>query len=237
MQRHAIWHKDISFHHHGYNTSIKNTVILRLKGCVQHGGGVHAGTAMTALNIVTGNNFDKRTYLTDAPPGQRWVIEPLPEDILFSHEYRFHIPKSNDRAVGNEDYSMTPSFDMWTFPHGRLPPAWSLRRSASLTRLVIFEPQSIVFNWQRGHSELVIARDEVCVLSGAPGINCERAYLIPPHNHQWFREQEMQQYCSGSRKKHGDTTLHDAANGITLRADLRRAFDEGEWVIVPKNGD
>ncbi|KAH9931357.1 uncharacterized protein B0H18DRAFT_991367 [Fomitopsis serialis] len=78
-------------------------------------------------------------------------------------------------------------------------------------------------------SDLVKGRDGGCVFSGfEAGSSCDNARLVPREHAFWFAENEMRAYSFG-----GTATPNDSANGVCLRADIRRCLDRQGFVFFP----
>jgi len=66
------------------------------------------------------------------------------------------------------------------------------------------------------------------------GDGLEIAHLLPAGEDDWWLSNQMQQYSPTQLFSSGP--INGPANLITLRADLRRVFDERHFCLVPKVG-
>ncbi|KAI4239049.1 MAG: hypothetical protein LQ349_000657 [Xanthoria aureola] len=127
----------------------------------------------------------------------------------------------------DDQYAVYPSFQYWTFPHGRLPRGWNFSQP---TRLASGPPPA--------HSNItsaVLARDQVCIISGHKDI-MERAHLCPVQETVWFQTNNMSQYNQSLLLVASNTT-DDMSNLIALKEDVRTAFDKKRmFAIVAKQG-
>jgi hypothetical protein len=175
----------IAFHHAGYPRGFPNTVILRLKGCVQLQGGVDATIAMIALQVVTGTVSDEGAFLSTTCTRRNVIRLRDCQKIYAGHgtvlrkpEYWFHVPDPDKPEDKHYRYPICPSFTMWS-PEA-LPWLWA--RGGGHSRVIYREMSEkyCASTLAAQMSNAVIARDGLCVLSGEVGDLCERAYLIPP---------------------------------------------------------
>ncbi|KAJ3454035.1 hypothetical protein MRS44_018667 [Fusarium solani] len=97
---------------------------------------------------------------------------------------------------------VTPNFREWRFP-ASLPRSW---QSLAPTRL---DPQSS------------------CIISGSRMIDI--AHLIPRAQEQWYTDNAMFDYTTGSR-----SVGNSEENTCRLRPDLHRVFDSRAFALVPK---
>jgi len=82
---------------------------------------------------------------------------------------------------------------------------------------------------------LVSARDGHCLLSHWDE-STNAVHLVPRAEEDWFLSQDMHDYID-NRLLLKDAALNDIRNGITLRADIHKAFDDGKFAFVPKGGE
>ncbi|KAJ8129197.1 hypothetical protein O1611_g4435 [Lasiodiplodia mahajangana] len=188
--------------------------------------GLHHGTAIIACGIIANNAFDD-VYFSHDPYGQTRVRIPR-DNILEPGDYWLQLtgreppppttcsPSPELISTPKDDkyykYPIVPSFRDWQFPHGQLPD-----------------------EWQRPHSppQPALAKTyevaDRCFLTDLR-IGLEKCHLIPSAQQEWFNENEMSLYCNIST----DSTIDDEANMVSLMANIRVAFDNCSFVIVPK---
>ena len=121
-------------------------------------------------------------------------------------------------------YPVVPCFKEWRFPHKNLPPLWNHGSFTSETRPKDFK--------QGNASTAVLLRDVSCRVSDHQ-VGCEKAHLCPRSEARWFLDNVMQSY----RKEHSKPVLsaiNSPANVMLMREDLHTAFDQRQFVFVPK---
>jgi hypothetical protein len=120
------------------------------------------------------------------------------------------------------------SFEHWTFPHGQLPHPWN---SVAVER---DDKAGVVSASASNLTASVLRRDESCRLSQDMDY-VEGAHLCPRSESIWFKANSMGRYNLNTML-HGDTAVDDVSNCIALRSDIHKAFDDGKFVMVPKEG-
>ncbi|KAI0105504.1 hypothetical protein GGR51DRAFT_560351 [Nemania sp. FL0031] len=183
--------------------------------------GLHHGTAIIACGIIANNAFDD-VYFSYDPYGLKRVGTPR-DGMLTSGDYWLQLTgreppsdvpsnKENTEATPRDDkyykYPIVPSFWDWQFPHGGLPSEW--RRPHN-------PPNQLPSNGQG------------CFLTDLH-IRLRECHLIPSTQQEWFSENGMRRYCNIST----GTAIDDEANMLSLMANLRVAFDNCLFVIIPK---
>lgn len=208
----------ITFKHPGYSDQFNQNVLLRLYAFDRDGGGLHYATALAACSIVAGNAQDG--YFTHERDGERVVLKS--DELLRKKRYYFYIP-----SALSPRYPIYRSFEHWAFPHSNLPPEW-----AALTPPTTSE--SAAPPSASNLSYAILRRDVSCRVSKAMDY-IESAHLCPRSQAEWFEANGMGQYNQNTNLS-GDFVVDDISNAIALRSDIHRAFDDGKFVIVPKEG-
>ncbi|KIP04926.1 hypothetical protein PHLGIDRAFT_120283 [Phlebiopsis gigantea 11061_1 CR5-6] len=140
---------------------------------------------------------------------------PLDDDLLTGPMYWYFLADEAAPAV----YPVVNDFRAWTFPIP-IPEHWSA------AHVVEVRPPGLR---NRPMSDLVKDDDHgVCIVTGT-GCTLENAHLIPREHSAWFAYHNLQIYNTDTIL----STTEDAANGVTLRADIHRCLDLGGLVFVP----
>ncbi|KAI9776296.1 MAG: hypothetical protein M1839_000456 [Geoglossum umbratile] len=169
------------------------------------------------------------------------------DEVLKGERYYFHVPKvPGIKEEGKEfcmcqraliwvyarnavpptppnEYPIVPSFQEWVFPHGNLPPTWTVPSSDDIPTT---SPSDM--------ASAVLARDPSCQISSHR--DCKScAHICPAAQATWFTTNGIQSYnlrCQSSFIY----IVDDIRNGLTLRLDLHHDFDKKKFVFVPKMG-
>ncbi|KAF4509331.1 hypothetical protein G6O67_005595 [Ophiocordyceps sinensis] len=114
--------------------------------------GVH--TALVAGQIIAGNAFDD-AFLSYDRNGEQ-PVQMAREGVLTRGEYYLQVPPQSSTP-----YAITPNFEEWRFPHGRLPGSWASLEGTyhGVTR-----------------TEMMAKR---CVISAAGPSTVDTAHVIP----------------------------------------------------------
>lgn len=228
----------ITFKHPGYADFAHQNVFLVLNAFDRNDRlALHYGTAHTACAIVSGNSWNG--YFTLTREGERVALGT--NDLLSEKSYYFHVPQSSppqappsslQPPLDHFKYPLCFSFEHWPFPHGNLPPAWSETTSVGHAisteenRLVVAPPSSSTL------TSAVLDRDGGCLMTGSR--DCvESAHLCPRSQSSWFEKNGMGEY-NINLSLSGDHVIDDISNAISFRPDIHTLFDNGSFVIVPK---
>lgn len=219
----------VTFRHAGRPLDVTTTILLRLRGSANYGGGVHSGTALTALNIIADNAFEVKTWLTTARDGGK--VSGDYNSSLRRSEYWFHVANPDDPKDHHYHYPVVPCFQMWSMPEF-VPEHWILERrpgSAVSRNNLHGAPTSIT----RDDHQLLPVQENPCILSGELGANCKRTALFPTSEYFWWVEEWRKKWNAFSAQsiKHA---LEFSNNSIRLRSDLAHAFEGGHFVLVPQ---
>lgn len=212
----------VTLHHPSYEFS----PLIRLSAFDNASGGIHHGTALLICGILAGNIWDG--WLTETRDGNRLDVNK--EAALLGKDYFFHTPwpaesSEEQRVQGMYKYPIVPSFRCWPFPHDTPPPGWTWDSDGSASAAPLLSsitPSSI--------SLAVRDRDGTCRLSGARD-SLESAHLCPWAESDWFSEQDMDRY-NLNQTLTGLNLTNDAANLISLRADIHGAFNNKKFVFT-----
>ncbi|KAL8799659.1 MAG: hypothetical protein Q9182_005729 [Xanthomendoza sp. 2 TL-2023] len=195
--------------------------LLILKGLETEGDetGTHHGTVLTACTIISGRN-DGHLSTVKEPEDASLGLQN--DGLLPGGTYYFIVP-------GDWKYAIYPTFQHWTFPHGKLPPGWD--------SLPIPVPSRTQAPTQSSIDVHVSIRDGAkCIVSG---YECavEKAHLIPEAEMNWFHRNTMARYDVNNDLLHASPT-NVMANLISLRADIHCVFDHKQQMLVfaPKGG-
>ncbi|KAL9616337.1 MAG: hypothetical protein Q9160_008780 [Pyrenula sp. 1 TL-2023] len=221
----------IIFKHPGYPDEYDQNVLLQLYAWDSPNGGLHAGTALLACTLIACNAWNG--YLTRERDGPR--LELHHDDVLSAQEYYFHVPNFSVgpiASVKNDSpfrYPIYPSFRHWTFPHRHIPTQWREQNETDIFGSVTTIPPSV-----SAVTAAVLHRDKYCIVSKCRDY-IERAHLCPRNELDWFRENGLRRYNAQIHMS-GDAIVDDMANALAMRADIHRAFDDCNFVLVPKCG-
>ncbi|KAK5155706.1 hypothetical protein LTR04_005774, partial [Oleoguttula sp. CCFEE 6159] len=147
------------------------------------------------------------------------------DDLLTDPVYFFRIPDAPD-----DRYPVFPNFDNWEYTHGNFPSNW---------RSMILEEDDGdgEFSTSVSVSNLsgaLLNRDSGCVISRHYDY-CEKAHLCPVGELAWFKRNEMHTYNENDQLLDRNV-INDISNVVALRPDVHKAFDEKNFVVVPKLG-
>jgi hypothetical protein len=225
--------KEIAFHHAGYDPDSQNTVISRLKGSVDYNGHVRAPIAWMILrNLVDIDTFQRLRF--SCTRGKN-LSDLIPDGHLKATNYYIHSPDPDNTDDVLYRFPLTPCFETWTHEE-RVPQSWFEDRNLSIFDKTSTLPKVIRntsgLELQRVCNKAVIKRDKNCILSNAAGTVCERAYLVPKNEqHVWMAE-GMSTHIASSRFSDASWDIHHPLNGITLRPDLHRSYNNGDFVFL-----
>ncbi|EGX88601.1 hypothetical protein CCM_08646 [Cordyceps militaris CM01] len=172
--------------------------------------GLHHETARIACAIVANCRWDGFLSESSRPDATPLALDP--DDPLFGRDYYFHVP-ARDGDAG--PYPTVPSFKHFTFPHNNLPPTWKA-------------PELTLPSCPR---DTIHARDESCRIT-ASVLGNEIAHLVPQKEDAWFDANQMALYAV--RAEALTNATNDTNNALLLRSDLHQAFDNRQFVFVPK---
>lgn len=193
--------------------------------------GLHYGTAITACAIIACN---KPGYLTETRDGPR--VEATWDSILSRPEYWYH--------VENEpNYPICVTFAEWRFPEA-IPAEWvCLSKPAGNPYYLQQEADryfqtALIGAADTSHvapshmTEAVLVRDHgKCCVSGST-YSLQSAHVVPIDQKDWYVWNHMFEYSRSAEL--GTGGIHDVANGISLRGDIRTAWDSRTLAFVPK---
>ncbi|KAI0479703.1 hypothetical protein F4859DRAFT_477027 [Xylaria cf. heliscus] len=221
----------ISFRHPTYTTN--DLLCLGAVDCETAPGiymlGVSYDVALAACGIVACNRWHQAWFgeKCDDQNGNSWKggyrCVPRPEDGILPYKktpYYFFI---------NQDtffqYPVVPCFDGWLFPHGDLPEAWKRLYSQSNAGDTATAPA--------GSQHTGGTKDQRCSITGDVP-ETEAAHLIPAEAIDWFKANDMQQYCRNQAGQPA-SPIEDQSNILFLRKDLHSLFNRRRFSIVPRN--
>ncbi|EXJ78112.1 hypothetical protein A1O3_09273 [Capronia epimyces CBS 606.96] len=165
-------------------------------------GGVHHETVLVACGILVGNHWDG--FLSSDREGQHSVSSS--EKILREESYYYH----PSRQPSELDYAVTPTFEHWRFPYGKLPPSWQQIPSFKQTSQPNDSNLCRVTQFEEG---------------------VEDAHLVPSSERRWF-DNNLALYMNSARAD----ALKAPVNMIRLRSDIHTVFDAKRFAIVPLDG-
>jgi hypothetical protein len=188
--------KEIAFHHAGYDPDSHNTVMFRLKGSKSYTGGVRGSTVIMMLFILLGQE------------GLESLHFALRRGKDFIHVHRNTILKKSDYYVHRIDpdnpadlfyrYPLVPCFRLWTMPKIMID-LWTCdgRKSIVETRNQIDVHKPDEQQLRYSCDKAVIARDKRCVLTNWEAKYCDRAYLTPTSETEFWKEEKMGMHMGG----------------------------------------
>jgi hypothetical protein len=222
--------KTITFHHAGYDPEYHNTVIFRLRGCEQYSGGVRASTPWLLITMLVDHDTLDRLHFS-TKRGGRAVRFNEAAHLIRSH-YFIHCRDPDDGANILYQFPLIASFSFWSVPTQK-PSIWEYRGHAGreTTHSVI----NAVYNregldFAARCNEAIVQRDRRCILSEEFPSSCHRAFLVPNEQRDFWRRERMAEYL-GFRTAQ-NVPLHPR-NGILLRTDICRAYENGDFVFLP----
>jgi hypothetical protein len=226
--------KTIAFHHAGYDPKQYNTVIFRLKGSKHYDGGVRASTVWMILWALLDTDTMLRLRFSHERGGA--ILTIIPQTTYLTHsDYYLHSPTPDDPNDLLYQFPLVPTFEVMEM--AKPPPSfWVLHGDKSMEKTrsgfeQVRHPTGRELPTLCNNA--VLARDKACIISGARGYHCERAYLIP-YNKRGFWTEEKLVTCLGDRALKGDiSNMIHAMNGITIRKDLHEAYKNGAFVFLP----
>ena len=224
--------RTIQFRRPGYPDTNTN-VLLRFNAFDQPDGGLHYGTAFLACAIVSVNAF--HGYLSEARDGDKLILEW--DDLLLKNDYYFHVPTAHNDVVegqsssgsptDKEPYPVYPTFDHWVFPHSKIPDNWLKFSLSRLTgKLDLAPPLAPTLD------DYVRFRDTRCLITSSRDY-VENAHVCPRKKKKWFKRNGME-YYNISRLLGGHYLLDDVSNGMAMRSDIQKAFDDRIFLISCK---
>lgn len=231
--------------HPGYTD--RNNILLTLHAPDILEGGLYYDFAHQAAAIVTGNHF--QGYFSRTTFGQR--INVPQNAVLKPGRYYFHtgtccegqydgsldspsiqcrtFPDQSQaietRTNNHIQYPVIPRFQLWPFPHSRLPRVWE----EPIENLLQDYDREAQFSDISG---AVAGRDKTCRATGA-GLGVEAAHLCPKTYNEWFHWHRMDRY-NRNRMLPPPSMIDDLSNLILLRADVHKVFDSRRLVFFPK---
>ncbi|KAI1766834.1 hypothetical protein GGR53DRAFT_484565 [Hypoxylon sp. FL1150] len=192
--------------------------------------GVNYNLVYYACGILVGNTWPDNQEEGQCHPKSYYYLtattapsaDPVlcPDDgILPAGTYYLYVPDWNDE----KPYPITPSFNHWEFPHGRLPLPW---RSLSIPSM----PDDKIPDLPKTARERTIFRDRCCRVTQA-GCGTEQAHLVPVATSSWYTLNGMEKYNVDSSVF---PQIDDLNNTLLLRSDVHNMLDHKELTIVPK---
>jgi hypothetical protein len=218
-------HKTIAFKHPGYPDDFGQNVLLRLQAYDDIRGGIYHGTALVICGILAGNQWVG--YLTterDDDESGLSTVHLEDDSVLLHHEYYFYLPGYPRDA---EPYTVYRSFRDWTFPHNHLPPQFGEDTPTRKTCQRRSAPPSA-----SRFSVAIVNRDISCRLTDAADY-VQAAHICPSNENPWFGDNDMSRY-NENQALQLQWAIDDVSNGLVLRPDLHKAFDDRKFAIVPK---
>ncbi|KAA8914059.1 hypothetical protein FN846DRAFT_790004, partial [Sphaerosporella brunnea] len=184
--------------------------------CDDAGAGIHRDTAIDACRIVTGNRPGVLLPTLLSPSQFQQRAKDASLLILTGPRYYFY---PIDWSDANLQYPVCPSFSRWEFDHDAFDPA---------------SPRAI-HHWISSHPQPKRTGDAACRLSGFRDA-CESAHIIPCEQNDWFVRNGMGLYSQTLQGSATNPTA-DVRNVVSMRRDLRKSFDDCEFVFLPKGLD
>ncbi|KAH5604272.1 hypothetical protein HBI45_110230 [Parastagonospora nodorum] len=249
---------DIAFHHAGYDPKSFNTVIFRLKGSKHYDGGVMASLAHLFFYLLTDDDTSKLLFISRTRGGH--PLDLRATTILWDSDLYLHCPNPDDPTDKFWQYPLLPSFAMWQVPRGR-PTRWNDARKSMAKTQSNLKFSGLKTNADLDLitfcNDAVSNRDWKCILSGAYESKCERAYIVPLRlRNLWIAERMSKLFGDWSFTSGANTLLkaaiqstakrqrlnvpydeatdmHHPMNGIYLRSDLAKAYDNGDFILIP----
>jgi len=134
--------------------------------------GVHHGTALTACQILAGNQpgfFSTSQNRNDSAHR----ITQSEDGLLGLLEYYFHLVSPSNHSP----YLLCLDFSWWSYPHGSLPPAWVNPAPAN------DEERVLASHWTT-MSTRIKARDSMCCISSWKD-GASTAHIVPRDQERW----------------------------------------------------
>ncbi|KAA8912627.1 hypothetical protein FN846DRAFT_773144, partial [Sphaerosporella brunnea] len=182
--------------------------------------GIHYDTANDACRIVTGNRPGVLLPTLLSPSQFQQRAQAASPQILTGHRYYFY---PLDWSDANLQYPVCPSFSRWGFDHDA------------------FDPNSpkAMQHWIPSHPQPKktgeVPSSAACRLSGFRDAR-ESALIIPREQKDWFVRNDMDLYWQSSEASATNPTA-DVRNQVSMRRDLRKSFEDSEFVFLPKGSD
>ncbi|KAH6668239.1 hypothetical protein B0J14DRAFT_442569, partial [Halenospora varia] len=202
----------VNIRHPGYGSS--HDLLFSLHTPDHASAGVHYGLVLDACAIIADNRRDG--WLSVDREGNNRVGGDL-DHVLSNGDYWYNVPGYDAK------WPIVTCFQDWQFPSS-LPPLWQRvpkpRRPANTTAPSTF-------------SAAILARDLFCRVS-AHYTGTEVAHICPREESEWF-------FANGMSRWNNDTSLgeqsllDDHANLILMRSDIHKAFDDGKFILYPKD--
>ncbi|KAE8154257.1 hypothetical protein BDV25DRAFT_136181 [Aspergillus avenaceus] len=203
---------DIKFCHPGYPDPYN--ILLILPGLDHPEGGIYHRAALWSCGIIANNQFN--SYLSEDREGHVRVTTPL-DGILRKRSYYFQVQDEHSHP-----YPIVPSFETWSFPHGKLPADW---------KFDIPDDPSHPISRQSTLAGAVLSRDLRCRLTNhIEGTEC--AHLVPRNQGIWFQRNMMDQY--GRLSRLNCDAVDTTRNVLLLRSDIHTSFDDKRFTFIPK---
>ncbi len=217
--------KTIAFKHPGYPDDFGQNVLLRLRAYDDTRGGLDLRTALIVCGILAGNRWDG--YLTTARDDNESGLNTAhvgDDDLLLHDEYYFYIPNHPKDAA---PYTIYRSFRDWSFPHNNFPQPFGQDAPTHTTCQRTSAPPSA-----SKFSVAIVNRDISCRITDSADY-VQAAHICPSLENPWFGDNDMSRY-NRNQALQIQWAIDDVSNGIVLRPDLHKAFDDRKFAIVPK---
>jgi hypothetical protein len=160
----------------------------------------------------------------------------LPDGYLKATDYYIHSPDPDNTDDVLYHFPLIPCFQTWTH-EGRATESWLDDKNLSIFERTSTLPKLIKnassLELQRACDKTVVKRDKICILSGAAGTACERAYLVPKNEHRVWVAERMSRCLASRGFPNASWDIHHPLNGITLRTDVHKSYNNGEFVFLP----
>ncbi|KAN0071961.1 hypothetical protein V8E54_009690, partial [Elaphomyces granulatus] len=182
-----------------------------------NGSGIHFGTVLLACQLVACNEFNG--FLTKDQNGTQRITDSE-DSVLEPGIYFFHVRSPQPDIYRYPIYSC---FKDWRYPHDNVPNSWVRPRPRT--------SMPAAATYSNGSHAIIVRDGKCCVSRYQDGL--ERTHLCPRAEREWFDDNSMRRYCHLSSVP-SESFIDDQANSISLRADIHRCFDKGDFVIVRK---
>ncbi|WEW56208.1 hypothetical protein PRK78_001645 [Emydomyces testavorans] len=182
----------------------------------------HLKTVWLACAIVAGNAFTG--YLSRSRDPSAEPISLGDQELLRWGKYWFHVPDPDivESATPSSPYlyPICCSFRDWWYPHGHVPQWWP--------HSDLKQREILVGAISSTASQLIHGRDRICRVTGHI-TGTQVAHICPQSENDWFLRNSMDMYLQNG--------IQNSGNMILLRADIHQAFDNGDFVLVPKQNE
>jgi hypothetical protein len=188
--------KKIAFRHAGYDSNSFNTVMFHLTGSESYSGGVRGSTLIMILLVLIGQEamHNVRFGLRRGTD----FIHIHRNTILRNSDYYIHCVDPDDPSNYLYRYPLTPCLRMWTVPKIMID-LWTCdgRKSIVGTSSKIILQKTNEQQLRDVCDNAVEVRDQRCVLTGQAAKYCERAYLTPTSETDFYMSERLGMYMGG----------------------------------------